>query len=218
MKIIGVGLNRTGTKTLRRYLLGWGFRHRSYDLDAFARFRRGEIAELLDEMDSHDSFEDWPWPLLYREIDARFPDARFVLTTRKSPEVWFRSLCNLAVRMGPLDDFERHIYGYAMPQGHREEHVRYYLAHNLAVREHFADRPRKLLEICWEDGTDCVGRLADFVGREKPAERPVHANRSTRKVYGGNNLLLAHANRIVFQCAWRGRERLKRLLRSPSGS
>jgi hypothetical protein len=50
MKVVGVGLNKTGTQTLARYLQDWGMRHRSYDLQAFQRYRRGEIAALLDEM------------------------------------------------------------------------------------------------------------------------------------------------------------------------
>ena len=122
MKVIGVGLNKTGTKTLAYYLKQWGLRHRTYDLPSFHLYRDGEIAKLLDQMADWDSFEDWPWPLIYREIDERYPDARFVLTVRESPAIWYRSLCRMAVRLGPLDDFEQHIYGHAMPQGHRDEH------------------------------------------------------------------------------------------------
>ena len=214
MKVVGVGLNRTGTKTLRRYLLEWGYAHRSYELEAFERYRRGEVDSLLDDIAADDSCEDWPWPLLYREIDERFPDARFILTTRKDPETWYRSLCNLAVRMGPLNDFERHIYGYSMPHGHREEHFAYYDAHNRAVRDHFAGRPGKLLEICWETSADAAGELAAFLGHERPAERKkVHANKSSRRIYSGDNLLLAHLNRVVFQAYWYGRKGLKGVLR-----
>lgn len=209
-KVIGVGLNKTGTKTLKRYLLLWGFRHRTYDLDAFRLYRAGKTKELLQSMEQSDSFEDWPWPLMYREIDERFPDAKFVLTTRKTPDVWFRSLCNMAVRMGPLKDFEKHIYGYAMPQGRRDEHVRIYEAHNQAVIEHFSDRPGKLLEICWEKG-DGIEEVADFLGLETPDVPPVHANKSA-KVYTGDSLLLAHANRIAFQTAWYARAGFNRVV------
>lgn len=199
-KVIGVGLNKTGTKTLRYYLQNWGYRHRSFELDAFERYRAGDTDALLDSMEDFDSFEDWPWPLLYREIDARFPDARFVLTLRKSPQTWYRSLCNMAVRMGPLDQFERHIYGHAMPQGRRNEHIAQYLAHNCAVTEHFQARPGKLLILCWEDGDDAA-TLAQFLGIDAPAEAPMHVNKSMR-VYSGDSLLLAHINRIAFQAYW----------------
>jgi hypothetical protein len=213
VKVIGVGLNRTGTKTLRAYCMGWGMQHHTFDLQAFQLYHKGETDRLLDYMEAFDSFEDWPWPLLFREIDARFPDARFVLTLRKDPETWYRSLCNMAVRMGPMNDFEKPIYGYAMPHGHREEHLAFYKAHNEAVREHFKDRPEKLLTVCWETGDD--GRtLAAFLGLPAPAEPRMHRNRSARlTVYGGDNLYLAHANRIAYQTVWRIRQGIRRRVR-----
>jgi hypothetical protein len=164
-------------------------------------YRAGRIKELLEMMQQYDSFEDWPWPLMFREIDSNFPDARFVLTVRRSPEVWYRSLCKMAVRMGPLHKFEEHIYGYAMPQGHRDEHLQYYQAHNQAVAEHFRGRPSSLLKVCWETG-DHPQKLSDFLGLNVAETAPQHINRSLA-VYSGDNLYLAHANRIIFQAWWR---------------
>ncbi len=122
-----------------------------------------------------------------------------MLTTRRSSDAWYRSLCNMAVRMGPMRRFEKHIYGYSMPHGHRDEHIAFYEAHNHAVREHFRDRPEKLLEICWETSND-PRPLADFLGKPCP-EIAVHENRSPR-VYNGDNLWLAHAYRIPYQFWW----------------
>jgi hypothetical protein len=201
MKVIGAGLNKTGTKTLRYYLMRWGFRHRSYELPAFRQYRAGRIAELLDSMESFDSFEDWPWPLMYREIDERYPDAQFVLTMRRSPEVWYRSLCQMAVRMGPLRDYEKHIYGYAMPQGRKQQHMDFYNRHNQQVIDYFADRPGKLLQLCWDDGGD-ARQLASFLGLTDVDVAPRHVNPGL-PVYGGDRLWLAQANRIVFQTKWK---------------
>ena len=211
IKVIGVGLNRTGTKTLGYYLKTWGFRHKSYDLDAFHLLRAGRIDELLGIMSEYDSFEDWPWPLMFREIDAYFPNARFILTMRRSPDVWYRSLCNMAVRMGPLHEFEKHIYGYAMPQGHREEHLQYYREHNQAVEEHFQDRPMKLLKICWENGFS-TEELANFLGIKVEKIPPQRVNRSSRAVYNGDNLYLAHTNRVFYQTWWYAKRRARRML------
>ena len=209
-KVIGVGLNKTGTKTLRQYLERWGFNHRSYDLDSFNRYRAGDIEYLLGEMSRFDSFEDWPWPLLYSEADERFPGSKFVLTVRSSGDAWFRSLCKMAVRMGPLQDFEEHIYGYAMPQGHKQEHLDFYADHNEAVTRHFADRPEQLLTICWEDG-DGPEKLAEFLQLDAVPGPPAHVNRGV-DVYGGDNLAVAQANRIAFQSYWRTRRAISRAL------
>ncbi|MEM6673331.1 MAG: sulfotransferase [Planctomycetota bacterium] len=199
VKVVGVGLNKTGTKTLGRYLERWGYRNRSYDSDStrespsYRMYADGRIDALLDEMEGYDSFEDWPWPLLYREIDARFPDARFVLTVRESSDVWFRSLCNMAVRLGPLPLFERHVYGSSMPQGRRAEHIAAYEEHNRSVRDFFQSRPQKLLEVCWEAGDDAVA-LARFLELDDVDTSPLHVNRSPGGVYDGDSRLLAIAN------------------------
>lgn len=210
-KVFGVGLNKTGTKTLRHFLLNWGYDHRSYDLEAFNRYQEGDLASLLEDMQAHDSFEDWPWPLLFREADEHFPDSRFILTVRKSPEIWYRSLCKMAVRMGPLTEFEKHIYGHSMPQGHKAEHLEFYRRHNEAVLNHFEGRPDRLLVLCWETGQG-VSELPEFLSVGEPVKNPPRINQSMR-VYGGDSLVIAQLNRVAFQNYWRGRRALSRLLK-----
>ena len=203
-KVFGIGLNKTGTKTLGRYLTRLGYRNRSWDSPtaytspSFDLWKAGRIEDLLAIMEEYDSGEDWPWPLLYRELDERFPDARFVLTVRESSETWFRSLCNMAVRIGPLPLYEKHVYGDAMPQGRKEQHIQVYEAHNRAVREYFRDRPGKLLELCWEKG-DTGEDLARFLGLEHVELEETRVNTSPSSVYSGNNRLLAIFHRVLYQ-------------------
>lgn len=172
--MLGVGLNKTGTKTLGTCFERFGLRHVTWDRAAFDLWRVGRVDALLDRMERHDAFEDWPWPLLWRDVDPRFPEARFVLTVRRDPDVWFDSLCRHAERTGPTV-FREAIYGHAMPHGHRDEHVAFYERHNAALRAHFRDRPGKLLEVCWERG-DGWDELAPFLGHETPAEPFPHEN------------------------------------------
>lgn len=199
-KVIGIGLNKTATKSLALCFESLGYRNCSYSLDAFNSYRNNDWASLFDRMDNYDSFEDWPWPLMYREIDQHYPDAKFILTTRKNADTWYRSLCKMAVRMGPFNDFERHIYGWPMPQGRRDEHIKYYLEHNASVRNHFSDRPEKLLEICMEEGFD-MKALTSFLGEEYNGFTPPHAN-SSPPVYDGESLWRAHCHRIIYQSKW----------------
>ncbi len=200
MKIIGIGLNKTGTKTLRSYLKELGYRHQSYDLAMFNDYRANNLEKLFGVMENYDSFEDWPWPLMYKEIDKQFEDALFILTMRKSPERWYKSLCKMAVRMGPFNDFEKHIYGYAMPHGKKEDHINFYNKHNKEVKEYFKDRPNKLLVLCWENGDD-PDKLLTFLGISNTTLTPKHVNKSA-PVYEGETLWLAHINRVVYQAKW----------------
>ena len=41
-------------------------------------------------VEQFDAFEDNPWPLLYRELDERFPGSKFILT-RRPTENWINS-------------------------------------------------------------------------------------------------------------------------------
>lgn len=204
-KVFGIGLNKTGTKTLAGYLRQLGYRHRSYDSNnvfespSFELYAAGRKDALLDLLEDYDSAEDWPWPLLYKELDARFPEARFVLTVRSSAERWFRSLCNMAVRIGPFPLYEKSVYGYAMPQGHFEELAEIYHAHERDVVAHFSDRPDKLLRICWDEGQQERQKLAEFLDVEPSLLRPRHANASPRGLYEGDSLPIAHINRIAYQ-------------------
>lgn len=203
-KVFGIGLNKTGTKTMARYLRSWGYRHRTYDSDnvyespSFELYARGDVDGLLDIAENFDSMEDWPWPMLYRELDARFPDAKFVLTTRESPEVWYRSLCKMAVRIGPLPLYETKVYGSSMPHGRRAEHLRIYCDHIEAVKAHFAPRPDKLLCLTLGDSSS-VARLAEFLEIDQAIPEERHVNRSPDRIYAGDSLFAAHFHRLLFQ-------------------
>lgn len=176
-KIIGVGLNKTGTATLKTCLLHWESAHATYDLDAFRLYRRGDREGLQTLMDRYDSFDNWPWALMYEAFDRGYPNAKFILTQRINPQTWYRSLCRHAKRFGPLTDFEQHIYGYASPAGYEQEHIEFYLRHNQRVRDYFADRPEKLLIVCWESG-DGWQELCEFLGRPIPDIPFPHSNRT----------------------------------------
>ncbi len=176
MKIVGIGLNKTGTKTLGACLRHWKMRHVSFSAKSFELWRANSTAALLEQVAKFDSFEDWPWPLLYREIDAAFSGSKFLLTRRRDPDTWFTSLCKHAERTGPTI-YRKAIYGYEMPQQNRDAHIRYYENHLISVREFFRDRPNALLELCWEEGHGWR-ELASFIGLKEPAIPFPHENRS----------------------------------------
>ena len=91
-KVIGIGLNKTGTTTLGVCMRRLGYRHLSCRRDLLKLYRTGQVDKVMAYMDGFDSFEDWPYPLMYRELWERYGDsARYILTTRASTGVWLRS-------------------------------------------------------------------------------------------------------------------------------
>lgn len=174
MKVIGIGLNKTGTKTLGACMRYFGYRHMSFSEDAFRLWQSGDMDTLMGVAEQYDSFEDWPWPLVFRQMDNRFPGSKFVLTTRASPEIWYDSLVRHSNLTGPTI-FRKAIYGSSMPQGSKEEHISYYNQHILDVCRYFRFRQNDLLKVCWEEG-DGWDKLANFLGLPIPEIHFPHEN------------------------------------------
>jgi hypothetical protein len=181
LKVVGIGLNKTGTTSLGECLSYWGLKHISCNQEAFNLWRNGNYTSLMEWVGKYDSFEDWPWPLIYKLIDENFPGTKFILTRRKDADTWFRSLCEHADRTGPTA-YRKYIYGHEMPHAHKEHHIQIYQNNLVSIREYFRNRPSDLLEVCWEEG-DGWEELSRFLGFECPIVAFPHANKSpSRKV------------------------------------
>jgi Sulfotransferase domain len=193
MKIIGIGLPKTGTKTLGECCRAWKLRHKSWDFHCFDILqeslglyffkylrKKRKIDRIMSHVEKFDSFDDCPWYLLYREIDERFPGSKFILTRRTSVDVWLESYCKWADRFGPKAVLRtrKHVFGYEKPKHHEKEYAQVYLAHNEAAREYFKDKPDQMIELCWEEG-DGWPELSAFLGFEIPATPFPHLNLSS---------------------------------------
>jgi len=182
MEVVGIGFSKTGTTTLGECLRHFGFKHVSYDPQAVDAWRHGQMGVVLRRLEGFDSCEDWPWPLVYPEIDRAFPEAKYILTRRKDALSWFDSYTQHSRRSGLKPDQRRAnaavreaIFGSPFPDGRAEEHIGRYEAHLESVRAYFANRPDDLLEVCWEEG-DGWAQLALFLDRPVPHTPFPHAN------------------------------------------
>jgi hypothetical protein len=176
-KIFGIGLNKTGTTTLGVCLRRLGCRHASFDLALLEQVNRGDLRGLFAVVDAHDSFEDWPYPLVFEALDRHYPGSRFILSRRRSPQAWLSSLAAHALRTDPrIGPRCRSLaYGQPFPQLDPAGHLRIYEAHLARVRAHFHHRPDDLLEVCWEEEARWEP-LCRFLGVEVPDEPFPHAN------------------------------------------
>lgn len=176
-KVFGIGWARTGTTTLASCLKYLGFNHHGPLLQACDAVVRGEFAGIFEIASRFESFDDWPWILLFRELDEAFPGSRFVLT-RRDPERWLRSYRNMLRNEVPdeeLADLRRSIYGVEIPGATDEQLINRYLKHQEDVLEYFQGRPRQLLVVDWEKG-DGWKELCGFLGEKAPDVRFPHEN------------------------------------------
>lgn len=181
MKVFGIGLNKTGTTTLGRALEILGFEnHVSVNGRLVKDWKNGDYTNIYKVAEANNNFEDWPWPLVYKEMFENYPDSKFILTIRKTSEIWYKSLCKHAERIGPRK-IRKRIYGYYLPQNHKKEHVAFYEKHNREVIDFFAKHaPGKLLVVCFEDGHGW-SELCEFLEVDVPeVDFPV-LNKATDK-------------------------------------
>lgn len=176
-KVFGIGLNKTGTTSLGVCLRQLGYRHSSFNLSLLEQVSRGDLAGVLEHCHHYDSFEDWPYPLIYKELDVAFPGSLFVLTRRLHPDRWFDSLSDHALRTRLREGCRTRIlaYGVSYPQLDRTTLLHRYVQHLFEVRSYFTGRSDQLLELCWEEEHDW-SRLCSFLSQPlQPGPLP-HAN------------------------------------------
>ncbi len=174
MKVFCTGWQRTGTTSLSNALNHIGIQTRQYPW------------QLLDNpshplLDKFDGFADNPIPILYAQLDLRFPGSKFIHTERDEAG-WLKS-AEWLMTVGPKKfHWDRLPKAYEMIEmlyGTREFDAGNFLAryrrHNAEVRAYFADRPGDLLIL---DITAGAGfePICAFLGQPLPAEPFPHKN------------------------------------------
>jgi len=100
LQVIGAGLGRTGTLTLKTALemLGFGPCHHMTEVIAhpeqgafWNRAARGEPVEWDEIYGPYRATVDWPGASFYAELAERYPEAKVILSLR-DPERWYDSM------------------------------------------------------------------------------------------------------------------------------
>ena len=103
LRVIGAGLPRTGTSSLKAALeiLGFGPCHHMAELMdkpdrsiQFARALDGQNVDFHALMKGYGSTVDSPTTEFYKEIHQAYPKAKIILTVRDNGEKWFESMQN----------------------------------------------------------------------------------------------------------------------------
>lgn len=199
-KVVCVGFQKTGTSSL-----GVALEDLGYSVAGYWDFRDMAMQENLHFSDieqramalaeSHDAFKDTPWPLLYKQLDKRFPGSKFLLVIRDSDK-WIKSA------VSDFGDFHNEIhqliYGVGYPKGNEQIWIDRYEQHNAEVMDYFSGRSEDLLVLYMDRGEVNWKNLCDFLGKPVPDKGWPHANKIKDKK---NMLLKQHIlNKLKF---WR---------------
>jgi hypothetical protein len=171
-KVFGIGFHKTATTSLAHALSYLGYRVTGPNWVDNPNIA-GEAYELaFDLANRFDAFQDNPWPILYKELDRKFPGSKFILTLRSTDD-WITSMVNhFNEEETPMREW---IYGVGYPKGNEDVYVARYERHNRDVREYFQDRGNDLLVLNITAGEGWE-KLCPFLGKPVPPVRFPCAN------------------------------------------
>ncbi len=178
-KVFCIGFQKTGTTSIAVALEILGFKvapelWRCIDANDYEPPLTYALilAMAHEQVPQYSAFADNPWPLLWRELDESYSDAKFILMTR-SEQAWYKSLRRMfRYYRSPLQDF---IYGGTYPEDDETGYLRRFRQHNTEVLEHFKAKPHQLLELSMDKGPGWEP-LCAFLGQRIPDEPFPHKN------------------------------------------
>ena len=182
-KVFCIGFHKTGTSSLAKALellelrvcrrMGM-LQEQLITKNIPLQLKKGELNEILMVVNKFDAFVDNPWPILFKELDKKFPNSMFILTTREETG-WIKSVVNYFKDYDT--DIRKVIYGVASPVGNEDVYLNRFRKHNAEVKEYFKDRPDDLLIMDIEDQKEWT-ILCKFLKKQIPKKDFPHENKA----------------------------------------
>jgi len=168
-KIFGIGLSKTGTTSLAQALGILGYKTKDYP--GIENYRAGDLSSVdLEVIDAYDALTDTPIPSFYRELDAKYPGSKFILTVRDR-DGWLKSCKKQFTERLAEKQTEAHnqlfmdLYGCTMFD--EKKFLSGYEKFVSGALEYFRDRPQDLLVINVIGGEGWE-KLCPFLGQPVP--------------------------------------------------
>jgi hypothetical protein len=184
-KVFCIGFHKTGTTTLAVALTELGYNVTGPNGINDSDISANALPMAFDLVKRYDAFQDNPWPVIFKDVDTKFPGSKFILTVR-TPESWIKSqVAHFGTRTTAMREW---IYGAGCPEGNEAIYLDRYNNHNKEVMEYFNDRPDDLLamDLSQSDGWD---EICAFLGKEIPDTPFPHANSANDRVSKKKSLL-----------------------------
>src|SRR5690554_2308081 len=176
-KIFGIGNNKTGTTSLMVAMQDLGFKvgNQRKAERMVHEYAIRDFNPLIKYCKSAEFFQDFPFskPFTFVALDQAFPNSKFILTVRDSPEQWYNSITKFHAklwgkngRIPTKEDlmeasyiykgwaWEFNVYMNITPENdpyQKDLLVKSYIDYNESVIKYFEHRPEDLLIINLSD-------------------------------------------------------------------
>lgn len=194
-KIFCVGLNKTGTTSLKKEMETQGYtvgNQRQAEL-LFNDWVKRDFRRIVRYCRTAQFFQDVPfsYPYTFIALDQAFQGSKFILTVRDNAETWYESLIHFHGKLWgsgnippTAEDLKNAVYIYKGHPYHSRLHVHnvpdddpykkdvlidYYKMHNKNVIDYFRHRPDDLLVINLKKSEDYF-RFCNFIGCKQERE------------------------------------------------
>lgn len=172
-KVFEVGVPKTGTNSLAKAyeILGLNYVGRCPEL--YEEVKAGKFETALAYAEKFEAFRDAPWhdDDLYKRLDTRFPNSKFILLERDD-ESWLKSMENF---FSPDKNWKNIPEKYLIKDFTEKLHevISFKRERYKEVKEYFRDRPDDLLvmNICAGEGWE---KLCPFLGLSIPKVKFPH--------------------------------------------
>lgn len=172
-KVFEVGVPKTGTNSLAKAyeILGLNYVGRCPEL--YEEVKAGKFENALAYAENFEAFRDAPWhdDDLYKSLDKRFPNSKFILLERDD-ESWLKSMENF---FSPDKNWKNIPEKYLIKNFNEKlpEVINFKRERYKKVNEYFRDRPDDLLimNICAGEGWE---KLCPFLGLSIPEVKFPH--------------------------------------------
>ena len=172
-KYFCIGRNKKGTTSLKKAFQDLGFivgNQRKAEILYDQYYFSGNFDPIIEYCKTAQVFQDVPFscPETFKHLDKAYPNSKFILTIRDSPEQWYNSITRFHAkkfgkngRVPTCEDLlnagyirKGFMYNtvklHSTPDGdpyNKEIMMAHYGRHNRDVMEYFKDRPNDLLVI-----------------------------------------------------------------------
>jgi len=172
-KVFVIGFHKTGTTSMHNALKILGYSVCRPFPTNIPNMGKVVLEKAFKEAEKYDAFEDNPWPLLFKEMDKKYPRSKFILTIRPA-EQWIKSVVN---HFGSNFTYMREwIYGEGCPKGNEDLYIKKYIEHIDDVKKYFLKRSNDLLILNLKD-EDKWSKLCNFLNKKVIKDSFPYANK-----------------------------------------